>query len=743
MTSISTSCVRIAARAYISVGFGPRPLAAILSVLCCSTAMAQTAPAPTNLPTIQVEAWPIPEEHRLHDTAPTVTQTREQFEKLPNDKASDVIGRMPGVVLGGPPGEKKSLNLRGISGDYSRIQMDGIQLPSSGQTRTFELMNLPASLFDNISIIRNPTAEYEADGLAGRISLTSRQLPNEPQFDGRLAIGGEDKLETDTGNASLTYGGKMSEDFGVLGSVNFDQRTITKTKRLSERTYTGGPGGAGFLRDEDEPKEYKNTDMLFDFVRSYNGGELHLKPIYLREEAKLNKNRDQYRRVTGQFNDRTLTSSDETTETGGLTLENKHEFNSLYRLETQFGYARTTFDSENQERALTAALAFNSASKEQSAIEDGQYHATAKLITNIDSALPQEVRFGGSLRISDRSSDRQVYTLDAAGNQSQTAANASASRNSDYNIEERYYALFVQDEIKLTSRLTATPGVRLEVVEDDLAGGNGSRADRRFTDVLPSLPVSYKLTDTLTARAAVSRLLNRPKFDEIAPGVTVRGANSFNGNPQLDPARAWAFDTGMDYATQDLFLGANLFGRKITDIIEQREISTNQYAYSNVGDGRLYGLELEQRFRFSLLGWDALAPLQLIANQTFIHSEVDDPATGSRPFAEQPNFVSNWTLEWANKSTGTVLSVAANVTGRRPIISYDGNGAIRRKYRNGEAFFDAQIEQQVANGVSIFLSAENLTEQDRQEVEYVNGVLNREASIATGRTFYLGTRFRF
>lgn len=743
MSSISFPRAALAARAQYCLTYGGSAITA-LALLCTSmAASAQTSANPTTLPTVNVLGWPLLEAERLEQTAPIVSQTREQFEKLPNDRASDVIGRMPGVVLGGPPGEKKSLHLRGISGDYSRVQIDGVQLPSSGQTRTFELMNLPASLFDNIAIIRNPTAEYEADGLAGRVALTSRRLGDKPELNGRVAFGGVDEIDASTGQASLAYGSKLNEHFGMIGAVNFDRRTITKTKRFSERTFSGGPGGAGFLRDEDEPKTYTNSDMFLDLVRSYDGGEVHLKPLYLREEAELDKQRDQYRRATGLFNDRTLTSARETTQTAGLTAEHKHEFNSTYRYEALFGYAQTGFDSNNRETALTSALAFNSGSREQSEIEDGQYHAAAKLIAALPGTLPQELRFGGNLRFSDRSSDREVFTLDAAGNQSQSLANQTASRNSDYNIEERYYALFVQDEIKLTSRLTATPGLRLEVVEDDLAGGNGTRFERRFIDLMPSLPISYRLNDSLTLRGAVSRLLNRPKFDEIAPGVTVRGANSFNGNPQLNPARAWGLDVGLDYATPDLFLGINLYGRHIKDIIEQRETSANQYTYSNFAKGQLYGLELEQRFRLSQLGWDALAPLQLLANQTFIASEVDDPVTGKRPFAEQPDYVANIGLEWSDRQAGTVISLMANITGKRPTISHDGAGAIRRKFRASELFLDAHLEQQVVEGVSVFLSAENLTNQERDEVEYVNGGLNRLASIATGRVFYLGTRFRF
>ena len=201
------------------------------------------------VPPITVEAEPVPgstsapELYRLETVVPQVRDTRDAFERQPNDRASDVIGRMPGVVISGPPGEKKAVNLRGLGPDFNRIEVNGVQLPSSSQSRSFELMNLPAFLVQDIAIIRNPSAEYEGDGIAGRIAVTTRSIPHAPTLEVRGAFGGVNDQWQEHRQASLGYGQRLYNRFGFMGAVNCDRRLILKVKDFSELTFSGGPGG--------------------------------------------------------------------------------------------------------------------------------------------------------------------------------------------------------------------------------------------------------------------------------------------------------------------------------------------------------------------------------------------------------------------------------------------------------------------------------------------------------------------
>jgi outer membrane receptor protein involved in Fe transport len=705
-------------------------------------------PAPVAAPSEALEPLIVegtkeaPEAVRLDKVAPNVTIDREEFTLLPSDRASDIVGRMPGVVISGPPGEKKSFSLRGLTPDFNRVEVDGVRPPTSGQTRSFELMNVPGEQLQTVEIKRTPTARDEADGIAGVISIETRAVPETPTLEVTGAVGGENEIDASNYRTSVFAGQQFTDNFGASGAFNYDQRTITKVKDKSERTFSGGPGGQGFLRDEVEPKDFTNIDGFLVGEFSYDDGAFRLRPSFYLEETSLDKWRDQYRRVTGQFNDRTLTDSTEDTTTLSLSAENEHRIGDIL-LESQFVIARTDFSSEAEETALNAALAFNSGSREESDIDDTLYQFGQDLtIPTTWGSTGHEIGLGYLGKYSERTSDREVYTLDAAGNASQSAANLLTSQESDYEIKEYYIAGYVMDEITY-GPVTAAPGVRFEYVEDDMTGGLGTANPTHF-DVLPSLPVTWLITEELAFQGGVARTVNRPKFDEMAPGITRRGPRSFNGNPDLEPARAWGYDAGLSWTQSDLYLGFNLFYRDITDVIESSETSTNVYDFRNVGDGWARGVELEQRFGIGgLLGIEALGPLTLSTNQTFVETEVDDPMTGKRPFADQAEFFANIELAWDDPDLGTRIAFIANYVGDRTTISYEGSGAVRDKTRQSEWTLDVRAEQQIVEGWSVFFTGENLTDEKRDEIEYLDGVLNRTAQIGSGRTFYVGTSLKF
>ncbi|MEX2454931.1 MAG: TonB-dependent receptor plug domain-containing protein, partial [Rhodospirillaceae bacterium] len=93
-----------------------------------STPMPSTTLSDTRfaLPAIDVTApEPAPESERRLLNYPTTGLTRDQFETTPNQRLGDVLQRLPGVTMGGAPGERKDVRLRGMDKEYTRTQFDG------------------------------------------------------------------------------------------------------------------------------------------------------------------------------------------------------------------------------------------------------------------------------------------------------------------------------------------------------------------------------------------------------------------------------------------------------------------------------------------------------------------------------------------------------------------------------------------------------------------------------------------
>lgn len=681
---------------------------------------------------------------RMASTSPIVIVDRAQMAVLGDKRVSDVAGRLPGTFAGGPPGEKKSINLRGISSEFARFSFDGINLPSSTSSRNIDLQRISSFIVEDVTYLRSPSAEYEGDGLSGRLSLRPRAILEMPKFEADISVGGLDQLDGGNQAIKLGYAGLLNERFGLVAAFGRDRFDSTKIKDHSELTYSGGGGPAqnlGFMIDEREPKRTLNTNLYFDLVHFHQGGELHLKPILLETRMDSDRLRDQYNRVPGTFRGRTLSSALDDARNTGLTLDGKHKFDNGVEIDGALTSSRAKRTNESNEVALDSSLAFASGAASEGRVDDELRQAGLNIAIPLDGAVAQRLKFGMLVRDSSQDSDSKLFTVDVNGVRSQTPTDVTRSLQSDYEVNEDYKAAYLQDEIK-HGAWTLLPGLRYEYVELDTSGYNASNVKRTFSDVLPSLPVSYRWSPNLVLRGSLAKHINRPTLDQVAPGVATRGNRTYTGNPDLLPARSDSIDLGFDYSKDDVFFGVNLFHRDIKDLIETLEETPNNFVYRNVGDGSIRGLELEQRLSLATLGPDWLKNFSVSANQAFLDSRVSDPTTGPRTFSEQPNFIANLTVEYRQAPTGFAASLGINHIGKRGIVSYEGSGAIRDKTIYAETFIDLRTEWRFSPRLVVYASAENLTNQERDEIEYLNGSLSRTATIESGRTYYLGLNWK-
>ncbi|MDP3229470.1 MAG: TonB-dependent receptor [Acidovorax sp.] len=682
---------------------------------------------------------------RMDAVSPTVIVDRSQIDVLGDKRLSDIAGRLPGAFAGGPPGEKKSINLRGVSSEFARFSFDGFNLPSSTGSRNIDLQRISSFIVEDVTYLRSPSAEYEGDGLAGRLAFRTRAVPDTPEFEADVSAGGLNRLDGSNRSVKLAYAGKVGERFGVIAALGQDRFDSIKIKDRSERTYSGGGGPAqnlGTLVDEREPKRNHNLNLFLDLVHYHRGGEIHLKPVLLDTLVEsTGRQRDVYNRVPGTFRQRTLAHGEEDNRTTGLTLDGKHRFEGGVEIDAALSRSSARRDSVSSDLTLGSSLAFAGATSSASTSKDDLRQLTFNVAIPVPGAVQQRIKLGVMRRESRQVSDAELFTVNAAGRASQTATDLARSRNSDYEVEEDYSAFYVQDEIKL-GRLTLLPGLRNERVAVTTSGVNALQAHRQTSDWLPSLPVSYRVSESLQLRASVAKHINRPKLDELAPGVSVRGNRTFTGNPDLLPAVSRSIDVGFDYSHANAFYGVNLFHRSIKNLNETLEPTPNNFVYRNAGDGFIRGIEFDQRFALDALGPAWLKGLSITANQAFLNSRVNDPTTGPRPFSEQPRFIANLIFDYKHAPTGLSTSLGINRIGKRGIVSNEGAGQIKDKTIRAATFIDARVQWQMSPQLAVYASVANLTNQKRDEFEYVNGQLDRTAVIGTGRTYFIGLKWR-
>jgi len=167
-----------------------------------------------------------------------------------------------------------------------------------------------------------------------------------------------------------------------------------------------------------------------------------------------------------------------------------------------------------------------------------------------------------------------------------------------------------------------------------------------YTDVLPSLNVRVKLTDTLQARFAAAKALARPDFTQLQAYTTLSqsisgtGTSVVNsltgtasGNPYLEPTRSNQFDVTLEwYFAPTGSLTAAVFHKDLSDVVTNQVYnvpyaSTNGQIYQfsttapiNGADGKASGVELAYNQFFDFLpGW--LSGFGVQANYTYVDSE--------------------------------------------------------------------------------------------------------------------------
>jgi len=112
--------------------------------------------------------------------------------------------------------------------------------------------------------------------------------------------------------------------------------------------------------------------------------------------------------------------------------------------------------------------------------------------------------------------------------------------------------------------------------------------------VFPGLDARYDIVPGLMIIASINRALHLPSFTDLFYSDPVN-----QGNLNLDPNRMIAFEGGLKYQVDDLFLTASLFRHQGRDIIDWLwSFEQNRYSPVNLAKYSATGLELNARFNF-------------------------------------------------------------------------------------------------------------------------------------------------
>jgi len=207
-------------------------------------------------------------------TAPTITNviSEEKIQELPDANAAEAIGRLPGVSLLRTGGEASSVVMRGMSGKFSLVTIDGVRMaPTSDVDRSVDLSTISQGSLAGIELSKALTSDKDADAIAGSVNLVTKKASSARmlRIEPKGSYNAMDK-STNQYNGSIRYGERFFDDLlGVQVSGNLE--STIRSNESTNYTYdvTGIQGGTDYQITQFQPT-YINE------LRKRNGGSLLL-----------------------------------------------------------------------------------------------------------------------------------------------------------------------------------------------------------------------------------------------------------------------------------------------------------------------------------------------------------------------------------------------------------------------------------------------------------------------------------
>jgi outer membrane receptor protein involved in Fe transport len=310
------------------------------------------------------------------------------------------------------------------------------------------------------------------------------------------------------------------------------------------------------------------------------------------------------------------------------------------------------------------------------------------------------IKIGGLIRSTDRDADTRAYAISAQGISNSirelapeqifdgrfTSANifdiAPLAQGGSYTARDHLGAGFAMAELALSDRLRLVGGARYEAdhLEVDAFSTLGSPVftHKVWNDVLPSLALNIKLTETQQLRLSATRTLARPEYRELSPikSRDVLNGDDTQGNENLSRTRIANYDARWEWYPQtgevlSLGLFAKRFDLPIERVYRAAGSGTRTVFYTNAQNADNFGVELEARKNLSFMA-GALEPFSLFTNLTAMKSTIhlfkDTQASAtnlSRRMVGQAPYVVNAGITYATESGASSATLLFNRVGDR------------------------------------------------------------------------------
>ena len=703
---------------------------------------AGTTPDAKQLDTIVVQGE-ITYRDRTADIEPVLSYDLEYFQRFEPTTVGDMLKRVPGVAfVGSDIMEFDGAMLRGMAGGYTQVLINGKKVPGAGDDRSFWVDRIPAEMVDHIEILRSNSANRSGDAVAGAINIVLRDAY---AFDGSYLRLGVNRWFD--GEVNPTFGAVTSgEALGgrVLAGINVQDRYRAKIKR-SDRFEDPSMEQLVSWEDQSEVKDGRDYSANLSYTADIGEtGRLGIDAFYVRTDRDVAEVSHEV-----EYDDGDVVESN----VPGLNpIDQKNwGIGAEYRFDMAGGttgfdldYAKFEDDSaESEEKHEYVNGEWDASEAEASAVRADDSETSFK-VAHKRPAGSAELEFGVDYRRKKRDIAYTNYAWEAGEEGDPVAYELDGTIGSL--IEETRVDPYVMLSRK-GERFSWEAGLRYETTRSDIAYSEDDEvegaASKDYNELLPSLHLKWDLTDADRISLSLAKSIKRPNFNELVPALLdgEYGDNDYIGNPQLDPETANGIDLGFEHRLgKHGVVGVNFFYRDVKNLIElvntgewsedaqdtyeedleeflaenpgaseddfEFEPESWLFTSANVGDGKVYGVELDVSTPLTALG---LPNTGVFLNYSYLDSKVTD-FIGERRFNDQARSVYN--LGFIQDLPSLAASFGATYRKQGTAFSRILAEEVTTKYGDDLEIF---VEKRFGNTLSVRLSAANLLDASKDE----------------------------
>jgi hypothetical protein len=515
---------------------------------------------------------------------------------------SDALSNVPSVTVD----VDGAIALRG--NENVKILINGKPSAIAGFGSTDALRQLPAEAIERVEVITSPSARYDAEGTAGILNIILKK------------------------EKTLGLNGSLSASIGVPTNSNFSGNINLRTHKFNIFNTTGvsyrnAPGHAYFNNYYKSPSvenPFVNEDRRYDRRRKGVNTNLGME-YFINDKSSLtasgflrvSDDKDITTNTTEEFNQnkqldiKRLRTETETEDDNNyqLSLNYENKFNDEgHKLTADFQYDKgkeTKKDFIDDRNTFPDLIVLPG--EDITTIENQtEYLAQADYVLPIGENAQFEAGFRGNFE--EKVTD---YTLlEEIGTSGNFTRNDSLSNVFTYNqnvnaIYSQYGNKFGDFSFLLGLRLENTQ-LKGKVDATDVSAENEDlnlNFDKNYTGLFPTVNLTYEIKKNENITLGYNRRINRPRSWYINPFPSRSSeANVFQGNPNLDPAYASAFDLGYLKRWKKLTLSTSIYYQYETDAFERVQEDTGEVTSNgtpiirsipiNLATNQRYGFEL-------------------------------------------------------------------------------------------------------------------------------------------------------